>query len=224
MKNKYVRRSKISEAKFRNIIKYFALELDARKIAALTGLNRNTVNRYLTRVRDRIVALCEDQARQTRTGTDRTLQSPENGNGVRPKGKIDDSLPVFGIQSWNTHIYTEILPNGIRPKLRRVMQDGKIQAPLKLPNSWRHYDGIVDLNGRWHYRFRPLYTGTTSEDGIHNRIEEFLGFARKRLTTINLNGNDHFNLHLKECEFRFNHRSDDLYQLLLKHLRENPIS
>ncbi|HEX8071734.1 MAG TPA: IS1595 family transposase, partial [Pyrinomonadaceae bacterium] len=25
-----------------------------------------------------------------------------------------------------------------------------------------------------------------------------------------------FYLHLKECEFRFNHRDEDLYQLLLK--------
>ena len=54
MKNKYVKRSKISEAKFRKIIMYFALELDSQKIATLTSLNRNTVNRYLSRIRSRI--------------------------------------------------------------------------------------------------------------------------------------------------------------------------
>lgn len=61
MKNKYVKRSKISEAKFRKIIMYFSLELDSQKIAALTSLNRNTVNRYIERVRTRIADLCEIQ-------------------------------------------------------------------------------------------------------------------------------------------------------------------
>ena len=49
--NRYIKRSKISEAKFREFVKYFALDLDASKLALLTGLNRNTVNRYLLLIR-----------------------------------------------------------------------------------------------------------------------------------------------------------------------------
>ena len=45
--NKYLKRSKISEAKLREFIRYFSLDLDAHKITFLTGLNRNTVNRYI---------------------------------------------------------------------------------------------------------------------------------------------------------------------------------
>jgi transposase len=50
VKNKYVNRSKISEKKFREIIRLFALDLDASQIANISDLNRNTVNRYLTEV------------------------------------------------------------------------------------------------------------------------------------------------------------------------------
>ncbi|MED5510166.1 MAG: IS1595 family transposase, partial [Pseudomonadota bacterium] len=32
-----------------------------------------------------------------------------------------------------------------------------------------------------------------------------------------------FYLHLKETEFRFNHRRDNVYKLMLKMLREKPI-
>ena len=32
-----------------------------------------------------------------------------------------------------------------------------------------------------------------------------------------------FYLHLKECEFRFNHRRDDLYKMLLKEFRKAPL-
>jgi transposase len=47
MKNKYVRRSRISEAKIRPLVRHFALDLEATKIAILTRMNRNTVNRYI---------------------------------------------------------------------------------------------------------------------------------------------------------------------------------
>jgi len=32
-----------------------------------------------------------------------------------------------------------------------------------------------------------------------------------------------FNLHLKECEFRFNHRRKNLYPILLKLCRDDPL-
>jgi len=42
--NKYIKRAKISEAKFRLLVRFFAHDLDAKTIASLTRLNRNTVN------------------------------------------------------------------------------------------------------------------------------------------------------------------------------------
>lgn len=224
MKNKYVKRSKISEAKFRKIIMYFALELDSQKIAVLTGLNRNTVNRYLTRIRNRIADLCEDQASKYSYCTPPKTGQQTAAQASRSLTAAPDSLPVFGIQSRNTHIYTEILPNGVHRKLRRLIKNSPDSDPLLLPRDWRHYDGIVDLNGRWHYRLSTVSTQMQNVSEPLGSIEDFLGFARKRLITINLNGADHFNLLLKECEYRFNNRNDNLYQLLLKRFREKPLS
>ena len=62
MKNKYVKRSKISEAKFRDVVKHFSLDLASENIAVLTNLNRNTVNRYLFLLRKRIAEFCEQQS------------------------------------------------------------------------------------------------------------------------------------------------------------------
>ena len=61
-KNKYTKRSRISEAKFRELVKVFALDVDAQRIARLTQLTRNTVNRYLFRIRTRIAEFCEHQS------------------------------------------------------------------------------------------------------------------------------------------------------------------
>ena len=62
MKNKYAYRSKISEAKIRQIVRLFVVDLDASQIAAATNLNRNTINRYLTAFRERIARYCESES------------------------------------------------------------------------------------------------------------------------------------------------------------------
>jgi transposase-like protein len=43
-----------------------------------------------------------------------------------------------------------------------------------------------------------------------------LDMAKTRLVKFRGVRRSTFYLHLKECEFRFNHRAEDLYQLLLK--------
>ncbi len=47
IKNKYLKRSRISEAKLRELLRHFPLDLSAKNIAILTNLNRNSVNIYL---------------------------------------------------------------------------------------------------------------------------------------------------------------------------------
>lgn len=220
MKNKYVKRSKISEAKFRRIIMYFCLELDAQKIAALTSLNRNTINRYLGRIRSRLVELCERQAPRRRAADAICSDRRQNEPSLEDLKPSTNGLPVFGIRSRHDHIHTTLLPNGIHRQLRRWIRGGDIG---RVPQQWRHYDGIVDLNGRCHYRLGALVSDETDKLTVKAQIEAFLGFARKRLTNFNLNGIDHFYLGLKECEFRFNHRNEDLYQLLLRQFRERPL-
>jgi len=53
-KNKYFIRSRISEAKFREIIKLFSADLTAQQIALFSGVSRNSVNKILKAIRVRI--------------------------------------------------------------------------------------------------------------------------------------------------------------------------
>jgi hypothetical protein len=62
MKNRYAIRARISEHQFRHIVRLFALDLDATQIAALSGFNRNTINRYLRGIRERVAEYCEHQS------------------------------------------------------------------------------------------------------------------------------------------------------------------
>jgi hypothetical protein len=56
-----------------------------------------------------------------------------------------------------------------------------------------------------------------------NGIESFWGYAKTRLVKFKGVDKKMFNLHLKECEFRFNHRGEDMYQILFKIFRDEPL-
>ena len=56
-KNKYVINSHLSERKFRELLRLFCADITASTTADLTGLNRNTINRYY-RVKRQKVCLC----------------------------------------------------------------------------------------------------------------------------------------------------------------------
>ena len=105
MNNKYIKRSHISEAKFKDIIRYFSLDVNALKIASLTKLNRNTVNRYLGLIRERIVELCEQSSPfQGEVEVDESYFGARRIKGKRGRGAAGKT-PVFGILQRGGKVY-----------------------------------------------------------------------------------------------------------------------
>ena len=65
MKNKYLFHAHITEQKFRQIMRYFALDIEISKISILTGVSRQALNNIIFAVRQRIAALCDNEALPT---------------------------------------------------------------------------------------------------------------------------------------------------------------
>jgi hypothetical protein len=104
--NKYLKRSRISEAKFRELVRYFSLDLDAHKITFLTGLNRNTVNRYLLLIRKRIAEYCEQSSPfQGEIEVDESYFGARRVRGKRGRGACNKT-PVFGLLQRGCKVYT----------------------------------------------------------------------------------------------------------------------
>ena len=59
IKNKYIIRSRISEKKFREIIKYFTEDIEATKIANLARISRTSINKILKSIRVLVSKECE---------------------------------------------------------------------------------------------------------------------------------------------------------------------
>ena len=56
-----------------------------------------------------------------------------------------------------------------------------------------------------------------------NGIESFWGYAKNRLVRFKGMNKSMFNLHLKECEFRFNNRKQNIYKILLGVFRKESL-
>lgn len=120
LKNRYVNRSKISEAKLRELVRYFAADLDATQIAQLSGLNRNTVNRYLKAIRERIAEHCElESSLSGEVEVDESFFGARRVKGKRGRGAYGKTI-VFGLIKRHGRVYTQIVPDCAKATLQAI--------------------------------------------------------------------------------------------------------
>ena len=223
-RNKYINRSRVSEAKFRELVKYFSLDLGAQQIAILTNLNRNTVNRYLKLIRKRIAEFCESETPfKGEIEVDESYFGAKRIEGKHGRGAAGKT-PVFGILQRQGKVYTEVGPDCAKATLQGIIR-GKV-SPESIIHSdkWRGYNGLVDLGYMKHYRVHHGTNEFVRGKNHINGIGSFWSFAKNRLIKFHGISQNTFYLHLKECEFRFNYRNENLYYFLLKMFREKPLN
>ena len=223
MKNKYANRSKISASKIRQLLKHFALDLDAQRIAVLCNLNRNTVNRYLNMIRIRIAEFCEQNSPfRGEIEVDESYFGARRQKGKRGRGAYGKT-PVFGILQRGGKVYTEIVPNCAKATLQAIIR-GKV-SPESIIHSdqWRGYSGLVDIGYEKHYRVKHCDDEFANDTSHINGIESFWSYSKRRLQKFHGVPQNTFYLHLKECEFRFNHRNENIYAILLKMFKKYPL-
>ena len=223
-KNRYAKRSRISEHQFRHMVRLFSVDLEATQIAQLIGLNRNTINRYLKAIRQRLVEHCDVQSPFSgEVEVDESFFGARRIKGKRGRGALGKTI-VFGIFQRNGHVHTEIVPDCKKTTLQQAIRGRVELETIIYSDGWRGYNGLVDVGYGKHLRVDhgrdEFVKGRTHINGI----EGFWGFAKTRLVRFRGMRPETFNLHLKECEFRFNHRGQNLYQLILKILRERPLN
>ncbi len=221
--NRYYRRSRISEKKFREIIKYFALDLTANRTAQLTGLTHKTVNQIYLKIRHRLAQDCLRQSPFSgEVEVDESYFGARRVKGKRGRGAGGKTI-VFGIYKRNGKVFTEIVSNVQRKTLQAIIRGRVSIETIIHSDMWRGYNGLVDLGYPKHFRVNHSADEFATKDSNINGIESFWSFAKRRLQKFNGVNKDTFNLHLKECEYRFNHREENLYRTLLTLLKKYPL-
>ena len=221
--NRYYKCSKLSEVKFRYLLRLFALDLTASDAARLTGLSVRAVSAVYRCLRRCLQTWCPVPAElDGAVELDESYFGPRRVRGKRGRGAGGKTI-VFGLFKRGGQVYTEIVPDCSKKTLQAIIR-GKIDvAAMVNTDGWRGYDGLVDVGFDRHFRVRHGQDEFVQGASHINGIESFWSFAKARLQQFNGVPKHTFLLHLKESEFRFNHRYENLYKVLLKLLRQQPL-
>lgn len=200
--------SKLSSYKLKKIIECFCIDIDATKTSQLLGMNRKTINRYFMLFRQAVyehqMRLCEQILGAVEL--DESYFGARRKRGFRGKlkrGRGTLKQPVFGIFKRNGTIYTEIVPDCKKKTLQGIVRGHVDPESIIYSDSWRGYDGLVDIGYDKHYRVNHGKNEFSNGNGTHiNGIENFWSFTKRRLAKFN-GVRANFNLHLKECEWRY---------------------
>jgi len=222
-KNRYFRRSKLSEAKVRQILRYFAMDLTATDCAELSGVSVRSINTIYLRLRGRMAEQCEKVSPLGgELEADESYFGPRRVRGLRGRGAGRKTV-VFGLLKRGESVYTEIVPDATKRTLQAIIRGKADIASIIHTDRWRGYDGLVDVGFDKHLRVNHG-NNEFARGSVHvNGIESFWSYAKRRLVQFNGVPRHTFYLHLKETEFRFNHRHANLYKSLLSLLRNNPL-
>lgn len=222
--NRYYQRSKISERKFRQIVRYLAMDFTASDVAQLTGLTRKTVTVIFLRIRQRVAAECERASPYAgcEVEVDESYFGARRVRGKRGRGASGKTI-VFGIFKRNGCVYTEVVPDCKKRTLQAVIRGRVALDTVIHSDGWRGYDGLVDVGYAKHFRVDHGHNQFVRGPHHVNGIESFWSFAKRRLQKFNGVPARTFYLHLKESEFRFNNRDKNLARELLKLLERYPL-
>jgi transposase-like protein len=215
------RKPRIRKSQIKKLVEFFVADVNATTAAKLIKVNRNTVNLWYNNFRQKIL---EYQEHENGSFHGEVELDESYFGGARKKIHAQDrrkrgrgaenKIPVFGIKKREDgRVYTQIIKNASKqellPIIRRLISKDNT---IVYTDKWRSYDGLV-LDGYKHKRINHSKTYSNRRGTHVNGIENFWSFSKRRLAKFNGVSRKTFLLHLKECEFRYNHK-DDILELL----------
>ena len=225
MNNKYFFHARISEEKFRMILRLFCLDIEAKKVAELTSLNRGSINNIFGKLRKRIAEICELESpfENGEIELDESYFGARRVRGIRGRG-ARRKTPVFGMLKRGDKVYTQIVRNCAMSELLPIIQGKADPSSVLYTDGFKTYDGLVNYGYKKHYRVKHGENEFADGNNHINGIENFWGLCKVRLAKFRGMNKKNFYLHIKECEFRYNFRNQNLYLFLLNELRKNKLN
>jgi len=224
MKNKYIKGTHISERKTRDILRLFCLDIEAKKTAELMNISRPTINKFYSKIRERIAEICEQESpfENGEIELDESYFGARRVRGKRGRG-AKGKTAVFGMLKRGDKVYTQIVKRVSVSELMPIIKGKADKGAVIYTDGFRTYDGLADYGYKRHFRVKHSQNEFANGHNHINGIENFWGLCKVRLSKFRGVHKHTFYLHIKECEFRYNYRNQNLYLTLLKNLRNQPL-
>ena len=200
------RRSRLSNSQQEKLIELFVAGATGRCAAGLAGVNFKTACYFFQRLRAVIARASERSADEVFAGE---VEVDESYFGGRRKGKrgrgAGGKVPVFGLLKRGGKVYAKIIPDATRATLIPIIQKKVIPDSIVYSDCLKSYD-VLDVSGFKHERINHSERFADKKNHI-NGIENFWNQAKRHMRKFNGVPKAHFELYLKECEWRFNNPS-----------------
>jgi transposase len=218
MKNSMIKGSHLSEKKCRDIVHFFSEDLTATQIAHITGVSRVTINNYLKLLRLHIAKYCEEKSPLQYSMASGSAIMPSTSEGGAINNITDEVTHAFyGFYCCNGHVLVDWLNSLDKTAFDELPKVKSMQVNIdSLHIRLRKYQAIADFDAWQLYRL----------DEGNKELDDMVGFWRQTKSRLlkfrGLNKNTLY-LHVKESEFRYNHRNDNLNELLLGIIHMRPL-
>lgn len=122
-------------------------------------------------------------------------------------------------------MFTQVIPDAKARTLKSIVKQKVEQGTTVYSDGWAGYDGLV-FDGYEHHRINHSKAFSDDRRNHIYGIESFWSFAKNKLQKRYGIKREHFHLHQKEMEFRFNNRGEDLaelcWRIFLNYSSNNP--
>ena len=196
------------------IVKLFELELSVRKIASQVDLDYGTAYKAVTTIRRALLT------NQPGTELDGCIELDESYFGGRRKGNrgrgAAGKVPVFGILQQQGKVAVEVVPDVKAETLIDLTVKKVRHGSIVYTDKFRSYDSLMFCG----YRHLKVDHGKHFVNGrVHiNGLEGFWSWGKERLMKHHGVSRESFPLYLKELEFRYNHREEDIFKMIIQFL------
>jgi transposase len=148
------------------------------------------------------------------------IELDESYFGGRRKGKrgrgAAGKVPVFGILERNGTVRVEVVRNVTAQSLLSMTIKTVRRGSIVYTDKFRGYDALMFCG----YRHLRVDHGKRFSSGkvYINGLEGFWSYAKERLIKFHGVSKEKFPLYLKEMEFRYNNRQQDIFPMLVQKL------
>ena len=198
----YINHCKLRRAKQLELLKYFVAGSTARTAAELADIHRNTAVRFFHKLREKI-ALKQQHRSEQFCGKIELDESYFGGSrkGKRGRGAAG-KVAVFGLLKRGGKVYTQVILDAKTETLMPIIRQKIKPDSIVYTDYWRAYNAL-DVSEFKHYRINHSKLFAQKHNHI-NGIENFWNQAKRHMRKYNGVPRQHFNLFLKEYEWRFN--------------------
>ncbi|EQA10984.1 transposase [Glaesserella parasuis D74] len=216
-----MRKSRLSQHKQNKLIELFVAGVTARTTAELVNVNKTTAAYYFYRLRLLIyqnsphMEMFEGEIEADESYFDGTRK------GKRGRGAVGKTA-VFGLLKRDGKVYTVVVPNTQSATLLPIIREKVKPDSIVYTDFYRSYD-VLDVSEFNHFRINHSTHFAEKQNHV-NGIENFGNQAKRHLRKFNGIPKAHFELYLKECEWRFNHSNLKSQISILKQLVKGSLS